>query len=81
MDSIEKRLNITSNHTLKTENIGGDRPIQAQGWCTGENGQYRKTAQYHFKSYLGENGQRPIQARKTYTAQYHIKPYLDTGTG
>ena len=36
MDRIEKRLNITSNHTLKTENIGGDRPIQAQGMYTGE---------------------------------------------
>ena len=52
MDRIEKRLNITSNHTLKTENIGGDRPIQAQGRYTGENGQNRKTAQYHIKSYL-----------------------------
>ena len=31
IDRIEKRLNITSNHTLKTENTGGDRPKQAQG--------------------------------------------------
>ena len=31
IDRIEKQLNITSNHTLKTENTGRDKSIQAQG--------------------------------------------------